>query len=74
MEFYMDQQSLGSRLDKIETKLAFLEDFLVCLQNEIVDRNAVMDVLKNEHAAMKEKLLQVSRDMEVIPGQRPPHY
>jgi SlyX protein len=70
----MDQQILGSRLDKIETKLAFLEDFLARLQDEVVDRNAAIDALKNESTAMKEKLLQISRDLEVMPDRRPPHY
>jgi SlyX protein len=70
----MDQQSLGSRLDKIEMKFAFLEDFLVRLQDEVVARNLVLDALKTEHAAMKEKLLQISRDMEEMPSQKPPHY
>ncbi|MDR0758848.1 MAG: SlyX family protein [Treponema sp.] len=70
----MKQQILGSRLEKIETKLAFLEDFIVRLQDEVVARNAVMDVLKTEHTAIKEKLLQISRDMEEIPSQKPPHY
>jgi SlyX protein len=70
----MDQQVLGSRFEKIETKLAFLEDFLTRLQDEVVARNAVMDALKAEHAAMKEKLLQISRNIEEIPNQKPPHY
>jgi SlyX protein len=70
----MDQKSLGSRLDKIEMKIAFLEDFLVRLQDEVVARNLVLDALKTEHAAMKEKLLQISRDMEELPSQKPPHY
>ncbi|MDR0387188.1 MAG: SlyX family protein, partial [Treponema sp.] len=69
----MDRQILGSRLEKIETKLAFLEDFLFRLQDEVVTRNAVMDTLKTEHAAIKEKLLQMSRDLEEIPNQKPPH-
>lgn len=65
---------MGSRLDKIEMKIAFLEDFLVRLQDEVVARNLVLDALKTEHAAMKEKLLQISRDMEELPSQKPPHY
>jgi SlyX protein len=70
----MEQQVLGSRLEKIEMKLAFLEDFLARLQDEVVKRNAVIDALKADHAAMKEKVLQMSRDLEEIPNQKPPHY
>jgi SlyX protein len=74
----MDQQDLEGRLvgrlEKIETKLAFLEDFLTRLQDEVVARNALIDTLKAEHRGMKERLLQISRDMEEIPNQKPPHY
>jgi SlyX protein len=70
----MEQQGLNSRLEKIEIKLAFLEDFLTRLQDEVVARNAVMDAVKTEHASMKEKLLQISRDLEEIPNRKPPHY
>jgi SlyX protein len=70
----MEQQGLNSRLEKIEVKIAFLDDFLTRLQEEVVARNAVMDALRTEHAAMKEKLLQISRDQEEIPSRKPPHY
>jgi SlyX protein len=70
----MDQQILESRLEKIEMKLSFLEDFLARLQDEVVKRNGVIDALKAEHAAMKEKILQISRNIEEIPQQKPPHY
>lgn len=68
------------RLEKIETKLAFLEDFIVRLQGEVVERNAGIDAIKAEHAAVKEKVLQISRELsatqfpEEIPNQKPPHY
>lgn len=62
------------RLNRIEIKLAYLEDFLERLQAEILERNAIHDRLAAEHAAMKEKLLAVSREVEEIPNRRPPHY
>jgi SlyX protein len=70
----MEQQTLDRRLEKIETKLAFLEDFLIRLQDEVVARNVQMDTLKAEHSAVKEKLRQLSRDLEEFPNQKPPHY
>jgi SlyX protein len=70
----MDEQVLESRLEKIETKLAFLEDFLARLQDEVVARNAVIDTLRAEHGAMKARVLQISRDLEEVPNQKPPHY
>jgi SlyX protein len=70
----MDQQVLEKRLEKIETKLSFLEDFLTRLQDEVVVRNAIIEKLNAGHSAMKAKLIQISQDLEEIPNRKPPHY
>jgi SlyX protein len=70
----MDQQGFEKRLEKIETKLAFLEDFTKSLQDAALERNALLDRISAEHAAMKARLLQISRDMEEVPSRKPPHY
>ncbi|MDR1352238.1 MAG: SlyX family protein [Treponema sp.] len=70
----MDQQDLDRRLEKIETKLAFLEDFLTRLQDETVARNAVLEKLSAENSAIKARLLQISGELGEIPERRPPHY
>jgi SlyX protein len=70
----MDQQVLDRRLERIETKLAFLEDFLTRLQDEFVARNADTEKLSAEHNAIKARLLQISNELEEIPNRRPPHY
>ncbi|GHU55118.1 hypothetical protein FACS189442_2270 [Spirochaetia bacterium] len=69
----MDQEP-DLRFTQIETKLAWLEDFLTRLQATVVDRSAALDRLGAEHAAMKSRLLQISRDMEEVPNRKPPHY
>ncbi|GHV38478.1 hypothetical protein AGMMS49546_08940 [Spirochaetia bacterium] len=68
------EKELDTRLTQIETKLAYLEDFLIRLQAEVVDRNAALDRLSAEHAAMKSRLIQISRDLEEVPNRKPPHY
>jgi SlyX protein len=70
----MDQQGFGERLEKIEVKLAYLEDFVTRLQEEVLARNTLMDRLMAENQAMKERLLQLTRNGEEIPNRRPPHY
>jgi SlyX protein len=70
----MDQQDLDRRLEKIETKLAFLEDFITRLHNETVARNALLEKLSDENSAIKARLLQISGELEEIPSRRPPHY
>ena len=63
-----------TRLEAIEIKLAFLEDFLVRLQDETVSRNNQMDKLAAEHDLMKSRLTQLSHEMEEMPDKKPPHY
>jgi SlyX protein len=70
----MDQQALPIRLEKIETKLAYLEDFLTRLQDEVLSRNAAMDRLITENTAMKERLQSISRNRDEAPNRKPPHY
>jgi SlyX protein len=70
----MDVQDLDSRLEKIETRLSYLEDFLKRLQDETVARHTALDRLAAEHRAVKARLLQISRDLEERPNQKPPHY
>jgi SlyX protein len=70
----MNQQDLDRRLEKIETKLAFLEDFLDRLQDEVVAQNAALERLIAEQGLIKARLLEISGELEEIPNRRPPHY
>jgi SlyX protein len=70
----MADQDLPARLEKIETKLAFLEDFLGHLQDEVVERTAALDRLIAENAAVKERLQAISQSLEELPNRKPPHY
>lgn len=70
----MERTEAERRLEAVETKLAYLEDFVQRLQAETLERNAVSDKLAAEHAAMKEKLLEMASRMEEMPHERPPHY
>jgi SlyX protein len=70
----MDQPDLTSRLEKVETKLAYLEDFLDRLQEVVVSQGSVLDRLGTEHSAVKAQLLRLSEDLEELPNRRPPHY
>lgn len=67
----MDKSTLSTRFEKIETKLAYLEDFLNRLQDEVVGRNAVMDRLITENTAMKERLQFISQSLEEVPNRKP---
>ena len=62
------------RLEKIEVKLAYLEDFLLRLQEVTNENNAVIGRLGKEAEIIKQKVLQISNDLEEIPDRKPPHY
>jgi SlyX protein len=70
----MDAGEQERRFQAIETKLTFLEDFLLRLQEETSARHVVLDRIEAEHRALKTRLLQVSRCLELMPPQKPPHY
>jgi SlyX protein len=70
----MNQPDLSSRLEKIETKLAYLEDFLGRLQEAAVAQGGILDRLGTEHTAIKTQLRRISEDLEEFPNRRPPHY
>jgi SlyX protein len=70
----MDYPVIEERLDKIETKLAFLEEFLAKLQDETAAMSRDLMRISSEYAAVREKLIQLTREFEEIPNRRPPHY
>ncbi|MDR2102178.1 MAG: SlyX family protein [Treponema sp.] len=68
------QPGLEERLERIEIKLAYIEDFLARFQDEFVARSKDFDRLRAEQEAVKGRLRQISRTFEEISNQRPPHY
>lgn len=63
-----------NRITAIETKLAYLEDFLNKLQAVTVEHSTVIDRLKTESRLMKDKISDLAGAVQDIPNVRPPHY
>jgi SlyX protein len=70
----MNDEMIDNRLQTIEMKLTFLEDFLLRLQDEVVSRNSLIDKVVAENKALKDKVVQIAANLEEIPNQKPPHY
>jgi SlyX protein len=68
------QGDLGERLERIEIKLAYMEDFLSRLQDEFLVRLRDFDRIRAEQETIKERIRQISRDSGEIPHRKPPHY
>lgn len=63
------------RIVQLETKLAYLEDFLNQLQGVAVENSRTIEKLREENKLMAQKLRDLSDHMEGdIPNRRPPHY
>ena len=61
-------------MTKIETKLAYLEDFINKLQTIAVEHTDSIDRLHNENRAMRDKLGEIDDALQELPNARPPHY
>ncbi len=62
------------RITRIETKLAYLEDFMSKLQAIAVEHTEAIDRLKAENRALRDKLGELDDAVQDIPNVKPPHY
>ncbi|ULQ58928.1 SlyX family protein [Brucepastera parasyntrophica] len=67
-------ENTQERLTFIETKLAYLEDFVNTLHHIVLEHTEVIDKYKAENKQMREKLEEMAAAITDIPGARPPHY
>lgn len=69
------EKETEERIVHLETKLAYLEDFLNQLQGVAVENSRTIEKLREENKLMAQKLRDLSDHMEGdIPNRRPPHY
>jgi SlyX protein len=63
------------RIDKIEIKLAYMEDFINQIQQVCVENSKTIETLRAENRLMAQKIKDMSEQMEGdIPNRKPPHY
>ncbi|MCR4789932.1 MAG: SlyX family protein [Treponemataceae bacterium] len=63
------------RMTLIETKLAYLEDFMNQIQQVSVEHEKELEKLRKENKLMIEKIKDMSDSLEGdIPNRKPPHY
>jgi len=69
------EKDTEERIVQLETKLAYLEDFLNQLQAVAVENSSIIEKLREENRLMAQKIRDMSDQMEGdIPNRRPPHY
>ena len=69
------EKDTEEKIIQLETKLAYLEDFLNQLQSVAVGNSTTIEKLREENKLMAQKIRDLSDQMEGdIPNRRPPHY
>ena len=70
----MDKE-LQDEIIKLETKLAYIEDFLNQLQEVTVEHTNLIEKLEKENKILSQKVCDMSEQLEGdIPNRKPPHY
>ncbi len=70
----MDKET-EERIIELETKLAFMEDFVTQLQKVCVEHTEEIELLHKENKLLVQKVREMSDQMDGdIPNRRPPHY
>ena len=67
--------NIEDRFITLETKLAYLEDFLSQLQNVTVEHTKELELLRKENKMLAQKVSDMAEQLDGdIPNRRPPHY
>lgn len=70
----MDKK-LQDEIIKLETKLAYMEDFLNQLQEVTVEHTNLIEKLEKENKILSQKVSDMAEQLEGdIPNRKPPHY
>ncbi len=70
----MDKE-LQDEIIKLETKLAYIEDFLNQLQEVTVEHTNLIEKLEKENKILSQKVSDMAEQLEGdIPNRKPPHY
>ena len=70
----MTEEEIEKRFITLETKFAYLEDFVSDLHEAVVSQGKEIDRLKVENKFMAEKISELMENAEEIPNRKPPHY
>ncbi|MEE1211472.1 MAG: SlyX family protein [Treponema sp.] len=71
----MTEKETDERFTALETKLAYMEDFMNQIQEVCVEQAKTIDLLQKEIKLMSGKIHEMSDYLDGdIPNRKPPHY
>lgn len=67
------EKEIEDRFVALETKIAFMDDFISKLQEEAVENQKMIQILREENQILAGRIQDLSENLE-IPNRKPPHY
>ena len=67
------EKDTENRFISLETKIAYMDDFIAKLQAEVVKQQKLIDILRQENKVLSGRIQDLSENID-IPNRRPPHY
>ena len=68
-------KAMTERLDRLEIKLSYMEDFVQQLQDVVTTHTQTIEVLRKENKILSGKIRDMSDQLQgEIPNRKPPHY
>ena len=69
----MTESEIEEKFISLETKIAYMDDFISKLQEETVENQRVIQLLREENKILAGRIQDLSENLE-IPNRKPPHY
>ncbi|MBR1403152.1 MAG: SlyX family protein [Treponema sp.] len=67
------ENEIEERFIALETKIAYMDDFIAKLQAETVENQKEIRLLREENQILAGRIQDLSENLE-IPNRKPPHY
>lgn len=58
----------------LETKIAYLEDFITKLQEVVVQQGTQIEAMRQENNVLSGRFRELQDSLDDIPNRKPPHY
>lgn len=71
-ELKMDKET-EEKFIALETKIAYMDDFIQKLQDEVVEGTKQIMILREENKVLSGRIKDLSENLD-IPNRKPPHY
>ncbi|MBR1721696.1 MAG: SlyX family protein [Treponema sp.] len=67
------EKEIEDKFIALETKIAYMDDFITKLQEEAVENQKMIHLLREENQVLAGRIQDLSENLE-IPNRKPPHY